>query len=172
MSMTACYLRVDESVLHKMKEDKLYCRAVIQNWDNIKGEIDLGGIWDVLHFMLSKKRREDAKRCGDPKDSGGYAIHGKHVLLTDIPLPYGPARYIAGKDIEEAANLIGQITIDRVRSILNPEALAKVNVYPGNWESSMWSDDELASIVESLQCHVNWLWEAVSSNDVVVAYIA
>jgi hypothetical protein len=87
-----------------------------------------GRRWDILYYLLSKKRRH-----GEPLDGTSWierAIFGGDILHPTVTTTIGsPIRYLPPTEVYSVAKLLTRVTREALRKRYHPLAMQKAAVY-------------------------------------------
>lgn len=136
MSMIACYMEVDLSILEKLKAlepEELF--EEIEELEEDMNVTDLDKMWDGLHCLLTKES------AGDPIEGNALseAIVGV-VKFDDDNDDF--ITYIEPVRVQEIAKALYEIDITSLSTTFAPEYFAEKDIYPNIWMRD--DKDELA----------------------------
>jgi hypothetical protein len=128
MSMTAALVALPAEKLAEFKEhpeligDFFFERLEGGDEDAV---LDIDKSWQGIHFLLTGEQYKGAEPHSLPV-LGGTEIGEE--------LAYGPARYLEPAQVEAAARLLGDVTLEQLRQRYNPKSLELARIYPnGFW---------------------------------------
>ncbi len=136
MSMIACYMEVDLSILEKLKAlepEELF--EEIEELEEDMNVTDLDKMWDGLHCLLTKES------ASDPIEGNALseAIVGV-VKFDDDNDDF--ITYIEPVRVQEIAKALYEIDITSLSTTFDPEYFAEKDIYPNIWMRD--DKDELA----------------------------
>lgn len=91
-------------------------------------QLELYRHWDMLHYLLSEKRRKDLPY--DQNDLIYRAIHGGEKLGDEFVLPQGvPVTFLRPDEVREISEMLEEIPADALREHWNPPLMREAGVY-------------------------------------------
>jgi len=161
-------VKVDEGAALGMPAESAVRQTIKRGEENQSLQLNLKEAWAGLHFVLTGElpipRQEALKRrISWDDESLENAIMGG--TETDYRASYGPARYLAPKQVENMSAQLSRITADEFKDRYDAEALTEENIPPGGWNAA--AADWLSQNFTSLQ---RFYGEAAARRQGVLVY--
>ena len=91
-------------------------------------KLELYRHWDMLHYLLSEKRRKNLPY--DKNDLIYRAINGGDKLGKEFVLPQGiPITFLRPDEVKEISKVLEEIPADSLRKLWNPPLMREAGVY-------------------------------------------
>lgn len=111
-------------------------------------ELDIYRYWDILHYLLSEKRRKNLP--DDENDLIYRAINGGDKLGEKFVMPQGvPITFLRPDEVREISQMLEEIPSDALREHWNPPLMREAGVY------KIRGDEDESSLEYTLQVFDN-----------------
>jgi hypothetical protein len=128
-------------------------------------KLELDRRWDMLHYLLSEKRRKNFRY--DEKDLIDLAIHGGDKLGDAFVLPQGvPITFLRPDEVKEISKHLGEIPLDSLLEHWNPPLMREAGVYKIRGDEDEHRLEYLLEDFENMKDF--YLWTAIYDEAVVV----